>query len=48
MRYLIALMFLLTSTVAGAFTSLSYQGLLQDASGPVNATVARPDSGGNF
>ena len=40
MRYLTAFVFLLATTVVSAFTSLSYQGQLQDGSGPVDDTVA--------
>lgn len=39
MRYLAALLFLLATTVAGAGSTMTYQGRLQNASGPVDATV---------
>ncbi len=39
MRYLTALLFLLATTVASASTTISYQGQLQDDSGPVNGSV---------
>jgi len=39
MRYLTALLFLLAATVASASTTFSYQGQLQDDSGPFNGHV---------
>lgn len=39
MRFLTALLFLLATTVASASTTLSYQGQLQDDSGPFNGSV---------
>lgn len=38
-RHLITLLFLLATTVATADSTITYQGQLQDASGPVDATV---------
>jgi hypothetical protein len=39
MRYLATLLFLLATSVAGADSTITYQGQLQDASGPVDDTV---------